>query len=237
MSSRMFVSAMVAAALLPVPALSEDKGLFIGLDGAGGMATGSSGATNGGAPFAGASVVDSVDFGETIGIGGHVGYRFNPALSVFVSYQHVRGDISWDADFPLIGVTSSFEGDAISNVVMGNIAYDRPVSEATSLTVAAGVGISFNALSAVVETDQGTGLFLADLAEQTRISPAAQIALGVRHRVASNVQLGLNLSVGYSGGFETGDTRTGNLGVTPINPYKIDDVWRASLGASMRFEF
>ena len=26
-------------------------------------------------------------------------------------------------------------------------------------------------------------------------------------------------------------------GVTPINPYKIDDVWRVNLGTSIRFRF
>jgi len=41
----------------------------------------------------------------------------------------------------------------------------------------------------------------------------------------------------YSGRFETGKTRSGNLGITDINPYEIKDAWRANLGASLSFEF
>lgn len=29
----------------------------------------------------------------------------------------------------------------------------------------------------------------------------------------------------------------GNLGITTINPYEIDSVWRANLGASFRYRF
>ena len=49
--------------------------------------------------------------------------------------------------------------------------------------------------------------------------------------------LGLDASIAYYGGFETGNNRSGNLGITSINPYRIDDVWRANLGGSFRFKF
>jgi hypothetical protein len=49
--------------------------------------------------------------------------------------------------------------------------------------------------------------------------------------------LGLDALLTYTGGFETGDTRSGNLGITDINPYKIKDAWRANLGVSINFEF
>lgn len=145
--------------------------------------------------------------------------------------------MSWDATFPLLGVASDFKGTAISDVVMGNLAYDLALSEATSIRANAGLGLSFNSLSRVVETDVGTGQFLSDVADHTRISPAAQIGAGIQQKVTSNAVLSLNASVGYTGGFETGDTRSGNLGVTSITPYKIDHVWRTGLGASIRFEF
>jgi hypothetical protein len=237
MTSKLLIPSLVAASLLPVSALAKDTGFFTGLDLSGGKAFGSSKTTDGGAPWAGGGVVDNVRFGRTFGIGGHVGYRFDSALSGFISYQHVRGDVSWDAAFPMFGVSSDFKGTAISNVVMGNLAYDFALSDTTSIQAIAGAGLSFNSLSDVVETDVGTGLFLSDVKDHTRTSPAAQIGMGVRHKITPDIVLGLNASVNYTGGFETGNTRSGNLGITPITPYKIDDVWRVSLGALIRFEF
>ncbi len=228
---------LIAASFVSVSAFAEEAGFFAGIDLAGVAASGSSKTTNGGAPWAGGGVVDNVKFGSTLGIGGHAGYRFNSALSGFLSYQHISGDVSWEAKFPLIGAASEFKGNAISNIVLGNIGYDFPMSDTTSIQTSAGVGLSFNTLSGVVETDVGTGLFLSDLTDRTRVSPTARIGAGIEHRLAPNAVLGLNASVSYTGGFETGDTRTGNLGVTPIMPYKIDDVWRTSLSASMRLEF
>src|SRR5690554_2854137 len=124
MTSKLLLPALLAASLFPLSASAEDIGLFGGLDLSGGVASGSSGTTNGGNPVAGGGIVENVEFGNTVGIGGHVGYRFDPAWSAFLSYQHVRGDVSWDAVFPLFGVTSNFDGTAISNVVLANLAYD-----------------------------------------------------------------------------------------------------------------
>jgi hypothetical protein len=234
---RLSVVVAIAASFFPTCAIAGDSGFFIGLDVTGGMASGSSSTTNGGAAFAGGGVVDNVKFGGTFGGGGHVGYRFSPALSAFISYQYVRGDVSWDADFPHVGAASSFDGTAISNAVLGNVAYDLALSDATSITTSAGVGLSFNTLSKIVETDEPTGQFLSDVADHTHISPMAQIGVGIRQKISPNFVLGLNASVGYTGGFETGSTRSGNLGVTSITPYKIDDVWRANLSASIRLAF
>lgn len=231
------IPALIAASLVPAPALAEDTGFFAGLDLSGGMASGSSRTTDGGASWAGGGVVENVKFGNTTGIGGHAGYRFDPALSGFISYQHIRGDVSWDATFPMLGVASAFKGIAISNVVMGNLAYDFALSGTTSIRASAGAGLSFNTLSSVTETDVATGLFLSDVRDHTRTSPAAQIGAGIWHNITPNAVLGLNASVSYTGGFETGSTRSGNLGITPITPYKIDDVWRTNLSASIRFEF
>ena len=237
MTYRALVSAAATLLLAPVSAFADDAGFFAGLDAAGGIAFGSSDTTDGGAAFAGGGVVENVKLGRVAGIGGHAGYRFDSPLSAFVSYQYLRGDVSWDARYPLFGIASNFEGTAVSHVLMGNLAYDFALSDATSLRTTAGLGLSFNTLSSVVEADAGTGLFLADLAEKTKVSPAAQVGAGIQHKLTDSITWGLSTSVSYSGSFETGTTRNGNLGVTPINPYKIDDVWRVNLGTSIRFRF
>ena len=237
MTYRALVSAAATLLLAPVSAFADEAGFFAGLDAAGGIAFGSSDTTDGGAAFAGGGVVENVKLGRVAGIGGHAGYRFDSPLSAFVSYQYLRGDVSWDARYPLFGIASNFEGTAVSHVLMGNLAYDFALSDATSLRTTAGLGLSFNTLSSVVEADAGTGLFLADLAEKTKVSPAAQVGAGIQHKLTDSITWGLSTSVSYSGSFETGTTRNGNLGVTPINPYKIDDVWRVNLGTSIRFRF
>jgi hypothetical protein len=89
----------------------------------------------------------------------------------------------------------------------------------------------------VVETDQASGLFLADVASRTRTEPMAQLSLGIEHRISPGVSAGLTASASYSGGFETGDKRIGNLGVTDINPYRIGHIWRTDLAASLRLRF
>jgi hypothetical protein len=236
MSSKLILAVVVSLSF-PVSALAEETGFFAGVDVFGGTASGSSDTRDGGASIAGGGVVNDVKFGKTIGIGGHIGYRFDPAISAFVSYQHINGDIGWDADFPLFGVSSKFDGTAISNAILGNVAYDLPLSDSTTVGATVGVGITFNTLSDVVEKDEATGSFLADVEDHTKVSPIAQAGISVQHRITPHAVLGLNASFAYTGGFETGDTRKGNSGTTDINPYEIDDVWRASLGASAQYEF
>jgi hypothetical protein len=228
---------ILATVAVPTAALAGEQGFFAGLDVSGGTAFGSSSTTNGGAPVAGGGVVGDVKFGQTWGIGGHVGYRFDPAISAFVSYQHIRGSVGWNAVFPFYGVSSRFEGSAISNAILGNIAYEFPLSAATTIRTTAGVGVGFNTLSSVVETDVASGQFVSNLANHTEVSAIAQVGLGLRHRIAQNIVVGLDGSIAYAGGFETGNTRSGNQGITAINPYGIDDVWRANLSGSIRFEF
>ncbi len=231
------LSIAMACALAPAPALAQERGFFAGLDLAAGTASGSSNTRDGGAAFAGGGVVRKVKFGGTTGIGGHLGYRFGPEWSVLVSYQHVRGDIDWDADFPLFGVASGFSGKATSQLLMGHVAYDWALSASTAIRATAGLGLASNTLSNVVETDKGSGLFLSDVAKHTETEPAAMLGIGVQHRLRPKVLLSVDATVSYVGGFRTGDTRSGNLGVTPITPYKIDDVWRAGIGAAVRWEF
>ena len=236
---KLFLSAVLVATL-PVAAQAKDQDFFIGVDVLGGVASGSSSTKNGGGVlplFNGDGVVDHVHFGEMIGIGGHIGYRLNPTWSATISYQHFRGDVRWDATFPTYGGASGFDGKATSNVIIGHIAYTRPLSEATSASVKAGLGVAFNRLSKVAETDMASGLFVSDLAAHTKTSPTAQIGLGIEHKLTPGMSVGLDAAFAYAGGFETGNTRSGNLGVTSINPYKIDDVWRGTLGASLKVAF
>jgi len=218
-------------------ASAAERGFFAGLDVFAGTAEGSSSTVDGGAPFAGGGVVGNVRLGKTAGAGGHVGYRLGTATSAFLSYQHIEGDIDWKVNFPMFGVSSAYEGSATSDAIMGNLAYEFPLSEATSVRASAGLGVTFNALSGVVETDRATGIFLANVASHRKVGPAAQIGAGIRYKVTPSVALGLEALLAYSGKFETGKTRSGNLGITDINPYEIKDVWRANLGASISFEF
>jgi hypothetical protein len=237
MPQRLLYLVALAVIAFPVSALAAEQGFFAGLDASAGAAFGSSKTTNGGAPSAGGGVVGSVKFGTTWGGGGHVGYQFDPAMSAFISYQSIWGDVRWNANYPSVGASSKFDGVAISNVILGNVAYEFPLSAATTLKTTAGLGIAFNTLSNVTETDRPTGVFLSELESHTRIGPAAQVGLGLRHKIAPNTVVGLDGLIAYAGGFETGNTRSGNLGVTGINPYRIDDVWRASISASIKASF
>jgi len=231
------VLACLALTGLPTAAPAQERGPFAGLDVSVGATDGSSSTTDGGAPFAGGGVVEDVDFGATTAIGGHLGYRFSPATSIFLSYQHLEGDVGWRVDFPLVDSSSKYDGSAVSDAVMANVAYERPLSDRVAVRATAGAGVTFNKLSDVVETDVDRGVFLADVATSTRQGAVARVGAGLRYRVTPRVALGLDASIAYFGGFETGDTRSGNLGITDIVPYEIDDVWRTSLGVSIGYEF
>lgn len=198
---------------------------------------GTSRTTDGGAPIAGGGIVTDVKFRDSKMVGGHIGYRLDPALSVFISYQHSWSDVSWNANFPVYAVSSAFEGSAISDAAMANLAYDIPLSGRTAVRVSAGAGLSFNRLSGIAETDKGTGIFLSDVADHVRVAPIAQAGIGLRHKIVPHVALGLDGSFSYAGGFRTGDSRNGNLGITDINPYRIGHIWRKNIGLSATFDF
>lgn len=238
------ISALIIALILPVPVIAENAGFFAGIDASSGIAHGHSNTKNGGGdpinniPGAG-GIVENVKFKEVNGIGAHVGYQFNDTLSAFISYQHIRSKVSWDANFPLFGggVASSFNSTATSNALFGNIACEWALTDLTAIKTSAGLGFTYNTLSSTKEIDKASGLFLSKVASHREISPAMQLAGGLRHKVSPNLTLGIDALIAYMDGFETGDTRSGNLGVTRINPYKIDGVWRASLDASLTFHF
>lgn len=227
---------ILVSAAVPASAFAQESGFFIGPDISAGTTQGSSSTKNGGAPFAGGGVVNHLKLGNTVGFGGHAGYKFSD-LSVFISYQHMRGSVSWDADFPAIGEASGYAGYAVTDAVLANVAYDVPLTKALAFKATAGLGVAFNTLSGVVESDKATGDFLSNVGNHTQVSPAAQIGAGLQYKLTPNMDLGLNALVAYTGGFRTADTRTGNLGVTDIVPYKIDNVWRPSLQASFQYRF
>ncbi|WP_322998443.1 autotransporter domain-containing protein [Castellaniella sp.] len=228
---------VITAAALPATAAAQAPGFFAGLDVSGGIARGSSSTQDGGAAFAGGGVVENVKFGNTTGIGGHVGYQIDPAVSAFISYQYTRGDIDWDAHFPRFGVASSFSGDATSHTILANIAYDWPLSEATTIRATAGLGVTFNTLSGVTEREKPSSAFASNVADHTEAGPTGQLGAAIQHYITPNAMLSLNVSAAYVGAFRTGDTREGNLGVTQITPYEIRDTWRMNLGASVRMRF
>lgn len=234
---KILISSLFAVAVWSGPVLAQDAGLFSGVDVSAGIASGSSDTTDGGALFGGGGVVENVEFGPALGIGGHVGYRFDPTLSAFISYRYESGDVSWDANFPTLGGGSRFAGNAISNTILANLAYDLTLSEATSIELSAGIGIALNTLDGVTETDIGTGTLFADVEDHTRLTPAAQVGVGIRHRLGPEATLGVDASLAYAGSFETGDSRDVSGSVTAINPYEIDNVWRARLTASLQFAF
>ena len=224
----------LATALLPLSSIAQEPGFFAGLDASAGMAHGSSGTDNGGG-FGGGGVVDKVKFGTTAGFGLHAGYQFDRHLSGFLSYQYVRGNVSWDARFPPPDSTTNFSGTAVTHAVLLNVGYDWLPADATTIRATAGLGLAFNTLSDV--TEKYHGVFAADLEDHTSTNPIAQIGASIRHAVTPKTTLGLSATVAYTGGFKTGNTRDGNLGRTVINPYEIDDVWRASLGVSLETRF
>lgn len=234
MRVRLLALTSVLLAAWPTAGFAENRGVIAGLDIGLGTARGSSKTTDGGAPFAGGGIAGDVEFGTATAIGGHIGYRVDPALSLTLSYRHVRGDIRWSADFPQIGAMSRFEGAAISNVILGNVAYTLPISRAVGVDLGAGAGLTINRLSRVNETDGSTGIFLSQVASRSKIYPAARVAAGMHYWIMPGAALGVDAAFGYAGGFVTGSTRSGNLGITAINPYRIGNVWRADIGASFR---
>lgn len=222
-----FASCMAAAAASGSP-------FFVGMEFSIGPTSGSSSETNGGAPWAGGGVVSDVQVGSSTMLGGHVGYRFNPNWAVSVGYQRSKADIRWNADFPNIWFKSHYAGSAISNQLIGNLLYAIPLSDpAATIHLSAGGGLAFNKLSNIVESTLETGVFLSDVADNSQTAPVGQLGAGLSYRLSPKVVLGLNGKLSYVGKFETGNTRSGNLGVTDINPYRIDNMWRKSIGVTL----
>lgn len=237
MPKHLTASAMILLLFSPTLAAAQESGFFAGLDLSAGAAFGSSTTRDGGAPWAGGGIVDKVSFGALSGVGVRAGYRFDPTFSTFGSLDFLRGDVRWRASYPLFGVQSTFEGAAVSTVIMGNLAGDFALGETTVLRARAGFGLSLNTLADIVETEMATGTFVADVAQRMRVSPAARIGVGIAQQIAPGAEFGIETGLTYVGSFETGDSRTGNLGATAIKPYRIDDVWAANVSASLRVEF
>lgn len=235
---RLIVMPAFAILAAPIAAQASEPGFFAGVDVQTATVSGSSNTTDGGAAFGLGGVVHDVDFGEAWGLGGHIGYRINSNLSATLSYMHAEGEVDWRTDFPKFpGSETRFAGKALSDAVLMNVIYDRPLSSTTVLKMQAGVGVAFNTLSDIVETLPITAGFVSNVADNTKASPTARIGVGLHRRMTPDVVLGLDGGVAYGGEFETGKTRSDSAGVTDINPYALTDVWRMSLGVSLSYAF
>lgn len=222
-------------AFVPAVVRADDRGFFAGADAGAVFRFGSSHTTHGGASFGGGATVHNVDFDTAYQLGGHAGYRFSSNLAVFVSYNYIGGDVSWQASFAGDSPDGHFDGNAISHVAMANITYTPWTSDATALNITLGVGASVNQLQSVKESYPAQEFHLSD---GTKVSPAARVEIGIRHQLASWLELGANAAVTYYGGFQTGNERTGVIpGKTPIGRYGIDPAWGVSVAGAIRMTF
>ena len=171
---------LLSSALAASASARQGAGVFAGVDFSPATTRGSSDTKDGGAGFAGGGIVEQVRFGQTIEIGAHIGYRIDPTWSVFLGYRHGCGDLRWKASFPLFAVASRFAGTARSNMLLAGLGYEAPLSGITSFRATAGAGPTFNTLSNIVEKDQATAIFLAELSDRTRTGMAARMGVGVR---------------------------------------------------------
>jgi|HigsolmetaAR201D_1030396.scaffolds.fasta_scaffold19256_2 hypothetical protein len=233
-----------AALSCTTPVFAQEAGFFAGIDGGAAFRSGSSGTTNGGAAYAGGATLTDVKFDDTYLVGGHVGYRFNPRLAAFVSYEHIAGDVSWTADFANPTSSSTFlSGEAVSDVIMANVAYRYALADATALNFGAGVGISINKLKGVTEFVRGSSY--AEVAGDTKTGLAARAMIGVEHQLSNAVSFGANIALAYFDGFTTGDERfipaaaiiPGLSPTEAIGPYEIDDVWGGTVSAFIKVQF
>ena len=237
-SCRDFIKLAVAVLAAATASPARGESLFSGFDVSGGLAWGGSDTTDGGAAVAGGGTVHDVAFGSGIGLGGHLGYRLTSDFAVTLSYHYLQADVFWRADYALAGVgDSNFAGRAASHVLMGSGIFTHALSDATALELRGGLGVALNSLSNVEEIHAPDGQFLAVISEERQVSPAAEIAVGLSHAISPTMFLALETSATYVGDFSTGDTRTGNLGVTDIGRYSINDVWHGKVGAALRVDF
>lgn len=230
--------ATVATLGLAAPTSAQDQidatGFFAGVDAGGVFRSGGSRTTDGGESRNG--VVSGVRFSEAFAIGGHLGYRLNSQWSAFVSYDHVSGDVTWQTDFPFVP-RAHFKTNATSNIFLGNLDYSHALADSTNFTIGAGAGISVNSLSNADEKSLVFGHY-ATLDGQTTVSPAVRALVGIEQQIAPQVAIGLNASISYLGGFETGSAREYvGLGRQVINPYRLSNVWGAAVTASLKARF
>lgn len=226
---------LIAASVLPNAALAADDSYFFGVEALHHWRHGSSNTQNGGDPAVAGGIVKEVKFSDANGFGANFGYRFDPHWSVFASYQYVKSDISWWADF-VTATDTNFRGDVTSHVALINLGYDFDLTDRTALQTSVGIGFSRNGMSNLTEHDRKTDAWQADLFGNTQTDFASQISAGISHKVTDNLSVQIKGKLDYVGGFETKDYRvyTSRL---DINPYVFDDVWSASIGASLKLSF
>lgn len=232
---RNWISGLVVL-LVTTPATAGETGFFAGLNGGAAFRSGSSGTTDGGAPWAGGGTVSDVRFQTAFLVGAHAGYRFSPNLSAFVSYENISGGVAWQARFPTTTIVSRFNALATSQVVLANATFSHGLSDATKIDLTGGLGLATNNLTSIRETAPG---FEAFVEEGNQTSLAARAGIGLEHRIGRSVTFGANAALTYQGGFTTGGTRSAPaFNVTEaIRPYRLDDTWGVTVGAFTRVSF
>lgn len=222
---------------IPGVAFAQDAGFFVGIDTIGSVGYGTPTTTTAGAYAGGGGSLSDIRFGAAVNLGGHVGYRFDGPLSVSISYQHLASSIAWTTHFKANNDVTFMEGNAQSDVVLVNLGLDLLSSETTTIGASLGLGFAHNQLFEITETTQAPGGFGADINPGQSTGLAAQIGLSLTQKLTDNAVLALGGSFGYSGEFETADSRTTHTGsIHKISPYTFE-AWRASFSGSLRFQF
>jgi hypothetical protein len=230
-----FHALLIAASFFPSAAFAADDAFFFAVEGVHHWRHGSSNTVDGGSPTVNGGAVKDVKFSDANGIGASFGYRLDPQWSIFASYQYVKSDISWWVDFTTAS-DFKFRGEAESHLSLLNVAYNFDLTERTSLEAAAGLGLSINKLDKLTEMTSATSAWVANHHGSTQHDFAGQISAAVNHQFTDNLSFQVKGNIGYTGRFATKDFRTSSS-IQAINPYVIDDVWSASIGASLKLSF
>lgn len=238
MFRRVFPTALVLASLVTTAQaqdIASATGLFIDVNVGAAFRSGTSNTTTGGRFHNG--TVKDVHFSEAYAVGGQIGYRLSEELAAFVSVNHISGGLNWAAWYSGIG-DSRFRSRASSTLILANAAYSYSLSEATALTATAGLGLSINDLSDIFESSTALGEF-AKVGSNTQYDAAARLGLSLSHEIAPSLTLGLDGALTYTGGFSTGHSRSriDVKATEAIGPYAVQNVWAATVTASLKARF
>lgn len=123
-------------------------------------------------------------------------------------------------------------------MILANAAYSYSLSEATALTATAGLGLSINGLSNIFESSTTSGEF-AKVGNNTQYDTAARLGLSLSHQIAPSLTLGLDGALAYTGGFskEHSRSRIDVNATEAIGPYAVQNVWAATVTASLKASF
>ena len=230
-----FHALVIASSFLPSVAFAVDDAFFLTVEGVHHWRHGSSNTVNGGVSSVNGGAVKDLKFRGANGIGASFGYRFDPHWSIFASYQHVKSDISWQTVFTTASPTN-FRGEAKSKLSLLNIGYNFDLTERTSLETAVGLGLSINDFDNLIEFNSPSGSLVANHHSRTQKDLAGQLSAAINHQFTDNLSFQVKGNIGFTGGFATENYRS-LPSKQAINPYTVDDVWSASIGASLKLSF